>query len=246
MKHLLFILLLLSSILVFGQNKKHHKNTDKNVDSVEWYNYGAEVESQIGLESNQNTKNKWLFRLRTENQVIDVWKNKQDKLFGKITSWVKEYIPYDDEKPTNRVYYEFKLLDSVKVHQLVSLIDSTRIKNVPDGGSIKNWKTGYDGIYYKIERSNTKDYSLKTYWEPSIQYHLKEAIIVQKFIDRWLEITDAKQIWSDFTKKIPYEFYINYGPWITSRKLTKKERRKLKKERRKYRRKMKKMQKNKK
>ena len=117
----------------------------------------------------------------------------------------------------------------------VEIVEKKLIKNIPDEESIENWGQGFDGITYIFETSNTKDYFFKTYWTPTAQDSLKEALVVQKFVDRCLEITASKQIWSDFSSKIPFECYINGGPMVACRALTKKERRKLKKERENYR-----------
>ena len=234
MKRILLIFTLISSVIVFGQNRELHIKTYEDGDTSLWYKWRIELCTQIELESIQNSKNKWHFRLWTNKQAIDIWEDLNGVTSGKITSWTKEYTP-DDEEPTNRIFYKIKLLDSIKTNKLISLIDSTKIKNIPDEDSIENWRQGFDGITYIIETSSTKNYFFKTYWTPTAQNFLKEALVVQKFVDRCLIITESKQVWSDFASRIPFECYINGGPMITCRILTKKERRKLRKERKNYR-----------
>ena len=234
MKQILFILTLFSSIIVLGQNRELHIKTYEDGDTTLWYKWRIELCAQIELDSIQNSENNWYFRFWTNKQAIDIWEESNGKTFGKVTSWTKEYTP-NDEEPTNRIFYENKLLDSKQVDELISLIDSTQILNIPDEESIENWGQGFDGITYIFETSSTKDYFFKTYWTRTAQDSLKEALVVQKFVDRCLEITASKQIWSDFSSRIPFECYINGGPMVACRALTKKERRKLKKERENYR-----------
>ena len=234
MKQLLFILTLFSSTIGIGQNRQLHIKTYEDGDTSLWYKWRIKLCTQIELESVQNSKNNWHFRLWTNKQIIDIWKDSNSVTLGKITSWTKEYTP-NGEEPTNRIFYENKLLDSVKVNKLISLIDSTQIKNIPDEDSIVSWRQGFDGITYIVETVSTTDYFFKTYWTPTAQDSLKEAIVVQNFVDKCLIITESKELWSDFASRIPFECNINGGPMITIRALTKKERRKLKKDRENYR-----------
>ena len=227
-------LILFCSTFVFGQNRELHIKTYQDGDTSLWYKWRTGLCAQIELDSIQKSKNNWHFRLWTNKQAIDIWEDSNGQAFGKITSWTKEYTP-DDEKPTNRIFYENKLLGPDKVDKLIFLIDSTQIKNVPDEDSIENWGQGFDGITYIFETAGIKDYFFKTYWTPTAQDSLKEAIVVQNFVDSCLKITGSKEIWSDFASRIPFKCYINGGPIITCRGLTKKERRKLKKDRKNYR-----------
>ena len=143
MKQLLFILTLFSSTIGIGQNRQLHIKTYEDGDTSLWYKWRIKLCTQIELESVQNSKNNWHFRLWTNKQIIDIWKDSNSVTLGKITSWTKEYTP-NGEEPTNRIFYENKLLDSVKVNKLISLIDSTQIKNIPDEDSIVSWRQGFD------------------------------------------------------------------------------------------------------
>ena len=234
MKQIILILTLFSSIVAFGQNRELHIKTYADGDTSLWYKWRNELCSQIELDSVQNSENNWHFRLWTNKQAIDIWEDVDGRTFSKVISWTKEYTP-NDEEPTNRIFYENKLLDSAKTNKLIKLIDFTQIKNIPGVDSIESWGQGFDGITYIIETADSNEYFFKTYWTPTAQDSLKEAIVVQNFVDRCLEITDSKEIWSDFASRIPFQCYINGGPMITCKILTKRERRTYKKERNNYR-----------
>lgn len=234
MNRIFFILLVISPVLVFGQGKKLHIRAYSDGSLSLWYKWRMELCPQIELDSIQNSNNIWHFRLWTQKQVIDVWEDREGGKAGKLTSWTEEYTS-NEEEPTNRIFYEYKLLDANEVNNLISLIDSSHIKNVPNEDSIENWGRGFDGITYIVETVDTSNYYFKTYWTPKAQGGLKEAKIVQEFINRCLAITESKEVWSDFSSRIPFECYINGGPMVVCRGLTKRERRRLKKERKNYR-----------
>ncbi len=234
MKHIIFILTLFSSLIVLGQDRALHIKTYEDGDSSLWYKWRKELCAQIELDTIQNSKNNWHFRLWTNKQAIDIWQDSNGDKYGKLTSWAKEFTP-GGEEPTNRIFYEIKLLGAIKISELIHLIDSTKIKEIPDEDSIESWRQGFDGITYIVETANTKSYFFKTYWTPTAQDSLKEAITVQGFVDRSLVITESNKIWSDFASRIPYECYINGGPMVACKILTKRERRKHKRERENYR-----------
>lgn len=82
MKQIILILALFSSVMVFGQNRELHIKTYEDGDISFWYKLRIELCAQIGLDSIQNSKNKWHFRLWTNKQAIDVWKDLNGKTFG--------------------------------------------------------------------------------------------------------------------------------------------------------------------
>ncbi len=234
MKQIILVLTLFSSIVALGQNRELHIKTYEDGDTSLWYIRRVELCSQIELDIVQNSENNWHFRLWTNKQAIDIWEDVGGRTFSKITSWTKEYTP-NGEEPLNRIFYEKKLLDFTITNKLIKLINSTQIKNIPDKDSIESWGQGFDGITYIIETADSNEYFFKAYWTPTALDSLREAIVVQNFVDRCLEISQSKEIWSDFASRIPYECYINGGPMVTCKILTRRERRKYKNERKNYR-----------
>jgi hypothetical protein len=218
MKYILYILILFNSTLVLGQ--------------------GTELNGQFELDSLQNSENKWHFRLSMNNYAIDVWQDEAGQYFGAETIWVYEYIRYNDEEETNRIYFEKIEMDSTQVEKILSSIDSTQIKNIPDQNLIEGWVQAFDGTTFVIETLISHVYQYKTYWTPSAQDSLPEAIAVLLFVNRSLEIIEAHDNWIEFASRIPYECYSTSIGAVTSVScniLTKKESRKFKKERKSYR-----------
>lgn len=230
----LVVLVSLISQIGFGQNRKLHIKKYVNGENSLWYKWRMELCAKTELDSIQNSEYNWHFRLWTNKQAIDVWKDLEGKSFGKVTSWVEENTPYEEE-PTYRIFSESKALDSISINRLIGLVDATSIKSIPDEDAIEGWEQGFDGITYMIETADSDAYSFKTYWTPRAQDSLKEAIVVQDFADRSLEIIKAKEIWTDFTSKIPFECYRDGGIMIGCKILTRREKKKYKKERENYR-----------
>lgn len=207
MKYLIYIFVLLISNSVFCQNRKIYANTSNPEDTTPWY-------KQIALNDIQYSKYNYYFRLYTDKQVIDVWEDTTGKAFGKITCWTKEYAS-DYEKPSNSIYFEKRILDSIQVSKIMFLIDSIKIETIPDQDSIKGWEQGFDGITYTIAHLIQTDYDIKSYWTPRAQGSLTEAILVQHFVDRMLKIVEAEEVWEAYANHIPFPCYINGGPIIT-------------------------------
>lgn len=235
MKIKLAILLLFFSVNSFSQNRELHIETYENVDSPYWYNWKKEFYEKIELDLIHKTTHLWHFRFWTNKQAIEIWKNAENKIEGKITNWAEEHKEYDSKnhETSNKIIYQVIVLESKTIADIISLIKSSQIKQIPDQGFIENWRQGFDGITYTIETANTTDYYFKTYWTPTAQDSLQEAIIIQDFVEKILDTTNASSLWKEFDMKIPFECYIYGGPMIKCRYLKRKEKRRLKKDKRK-------------
>ena len=236
MKIKFLVLLILLSSNLYSQDREIHLKAYVGEDTTFWYKWKTELSGRIGIDTIEKSSHKWNFRFWTEKQVINIWKNSKNALNGRITTWTEEHTSYHEE-PTHRIFYKSTILKPGIIQKIVSLIDSSRIEEIPGENLISDWEQGFDGITYIIETTNSKEYFFKTYWMPMDQDSLQEAEIVQNFVKRILKITDAEKIWDKFTQEIPYECFINGGPFITCKVMTRRERKKYRRERKKYRKK---------
>jgi hypothetical protein len=220
--------------MAYSQELNIHVPLDNNKDTSLWYKWKGVLAQEIKLQKISNTTNIIYWRFWTDKQVIDLWITHEGKQEGQITSWVRESVPNGEEQ-TNRLFFRSNYLDSLQVYSIFRLIDSIKIQEIPDEKQVQNWKQGVDGITYIIESFKASEYFFKSYWTPTAQDTLKEAIIVQKFVDRTLEIIGANVIWKQFAKDIPFECYIHDGPICTCKILTIVQKHKYKKERKNYR-----------
>lgn len=235
MSHFLSIILLLICCSLNGQKKNFYNVISPSGDTSYWYKHHTKELKKLSLPSLDTVLNIEYFRVWTDKQVIEIWKNIDGTIAGKLTSWTDEYPP-SNEKPTNRTFHNSDILNSDTAQLVRQLIFSSNILNTPSEDSIKEWKQGFDGVIYFFESVYNHRYSFKTYWSPKSQESVKEAILVQKFIDDIFTLTKALVIWKEFSKVIPFECYINGGPSVACKVLSHKERKMYIKDRKKYRR----------
>lgn len=201
-----------------------------NGDTSYSYKYQTKQVRKLSLPFLQSLLNKEYYRVWTNKQVIDIWQNQSGIISGTLTTWTDEYIP-NNEKPTNRTFIKVNSLSQDTANLVRQLFISSDILNLPTGDSIKGWQNGFDGITYIIENSSKNNYYFKTYWTPEAQDSLIEAKRVQLFVDSAFTLANASNVWRQFTTTIPYECYINGGPGVACKVLTKKERKKYIRER---------------
>jgi len=231
---ILLIIHLLFSGYSFAQTKRTSGVTSPNGDTSFWYKYQIQQLKKLSLPSLDTATGKEYYRVWTNKQVISIWQDYNGVISGNIITWTDEYPPYN-EKPTNRTFIKIKPLTSDTARLIQQLFLASGILSIPSDNAIKGWQQGFDGVTYFIEQSSKDNYSFKTYWTPTSQGTLAEAIQVQSFIDAISSLGDLKGEWKSFEKVIPYECYINDGPGITCKVLTTKERKQLARERKNYR-----------
>jgi hypothetical protein len=228
------IALLLCSTLI-GQTKTFYNTKTPNGDSTFWYKTYREIARKLSLPLLDISLKAEYVRIWTSSQAIDIWQDETGTFSGILTTWTDEYPPYNEE-PTNRTFVSKKQINHDTAAFLAELINSTRILTIPTDDSIAGWHQGFDGIIYLIEYSTKSSYSFKSYWTPKSQTSLKEAFLVQSFVDKAFTLAGAQNTWDEFAKQIPFESYYNGGPGSSVRILTAEERKKYRRERQNYRR----------
>ncbi|MBA4198399.1 MAG: hypothetical protein C0459_12685 [Chitinophaga sp.] len=234
MKTLQTITTLLICFTSFGQGKIFYNVLKADGDSTFWFKYQTTIAQKLKLPLLDTSTKTEYFRIWTNKQAIDLWQEKDGEFKSMLTTWTDEYPPYNEE-PTNRTFIKTKQISGDSLLMLRELLISNDILFLPTDDSIKGWQKGVDGNTYIIEHSKKDSYSFKSYWTPKAQDSLKEAILVQTFVDSVLNLTNAQTFWKEFSKEIPFESYYNGGPSVTIRILTEKQRKEYKKERQNYR-----------
>jgi hypothetical protein len=228
-----FMFLLLISLTdahCFAQNRVMYGVKDKDEKPAFWYEWVSTQAKRLSLDSILSTSHSTHFRLWSQSQVIEVWQANNSAYEGQLTTWTEEYTD-SDEEPTNRIYIQKKAIDFSAVQSIKSLILSSGINKIPADNSIPGWKQGFDGTEYLIETADSKSYYLKSYWTPRAQDSLlKEASIVQKFVDQTFQASDAKAEWENLIAAAPFKCSTN-GFGVRCKILPANTRRKMKKER---------------
>ncbi|HAS47203.1 MAG TPA: hypothetical protein DCS93_42365 [Microscillaceae bacterium] len=188
-----------------AQNRKIHLPKSRGSDTPEtfWYSLLQERIKKFELSHLQDSPHQFHLRLWTGNEILDIWKNQQNILEGSLIMWAKEYA----DGPSRHFFKKYQV-SSNQVAQVKNLIDSTQVLTIPSDSEIAKWRFGCDGITYKIEFSDAKNYYFKTYWTPSIQKDVAEAKIMRYFIQKIREKVNYELLWRAFTPHIPYPSYI--------------------------------------
>jgi hypothetical protein len=233
MKALQVIIFLLFFCSSFGQTKSCYNIVLSAGDTTFWNKYQNEIAKKLSLPSlaiNQAIEH---FRIWTSNQILEIWQDKNGVASGMLTTWADEYISYNEEQ-TNRTFSKSSLLSSDTARLLREYFLASGIRQLPTQDSIQGWEQGLDGTEYLIEYATNSYYSFKSYWSPKSQDSLKEALLVQCFIDSSFNLANSKTILKQFSKEVPFESYHNGGPSVTARILSAEKRKKYIKERRSY------------
>ena len=199
---LMSILFLLSCQTALSQTKKIEG------DTAYWFNRNKEFKRTLDLKDLQKSTNEFNFRFRNHGQVIAITKD-SSSISGNITNYI-----YHTKKP-NRVKTETlsnKIsLSPEQAKNIYEIIQNSKILNLPSDNKIENWKKGMDGITYVIEHSDKKTYWLKSYWTPSAQNSIPEALIILNFTEKLSESLNLQETYKTFKNHLPKSGCYNSG-----------------------------------
>ena len=201
-----------------------------------WYKYNQKKIEKLYLSdltvSNDEYHWRFWFNGQTVSYAIDLV-NDSNKLTAFITPYTEEYT-FSDEPPTNRIYtYKVPLADST-AKKILLLLKDTEINSIPNQDEIEGWGRGLDGVTYCIENATRINYSFKSYWSPKGS-DISEAKVVIGFINSIENITNIKDVLSNFNKHIPFESYTTDGSRTALKVLTYEQRLYYKRDRDRYR-----------
>lgn len=162
------------------------------------------------------------FRLETNCNIVEI--RKTDSIYY---GYIKFFVREVDELQTGKSFQQIFPLNEEIVSKMFMLIDSTEIGKILSDTFIKNWKQGFDGINYILEYKAHDSYSYKSYWTPTAQTNVSEAILIQKFVDEFYSMANSKANYSTFNRNIPFLSWTCNGV-IVSRILTRQEYRQYK------------------
>jgi hypothetical protein len=204
MKNILVILFTFFSIQLFGQTNQSTITVYDNGDTTVLFKWRNDLCPKINLERLSDTTTNNYFRLWTDKHVIDIWTDSENKLNGKITTWVKEYS--QSKMPSQLgVHFTSNQLDSSQVKQINTLITELKIRSIVSLDSIPKWKNGIFGDTYIFEILDSTDYYFKTFWSPKMQKSIPEAKSINKFIEKVLLITNSSELWDECIGSVPFK-----------------------------------------
>ena len=211
MKSTFFIFCLFYSFFVFGQEKPDYELT-KDSDTLHYYKYEKPIIEKLKLLKPEENSN--FFRFSS------------DKYYLELSKISNKYLIYADEiwdnKKTGEIFITEIQLTTNQVTEINNLIDSLKINDIPSDNQIREWTFGHDGITYKIENKNAKNYSYKHYWTPPSQEKFTESDKINLFIKEIDRIIDYKTNREKFVNEVPYFTWTTDGvSWSAVKVLTK-------------------------
>jgi len=227
---LLILLIVLSTITARGQSKN-----SAVISYSFWHEINPSKTNGFKLPQLVTSDNDWHWRLYLRDGVvcytIQVFKSADSIYSASIDLYTEEYTEELGEKPTYRVFGETAHLKPQKAAEIYTLIQLRQVNEIPTGNDINGWHTGFDGETYIIEFATGRSYSSKSYWSPDAIKNVKEAVIINNFIEEVSNIVDMKQLRDFFSIHIPFESFYNHGSMIGSKELTVQQKKKYRKER---------------
>jgi len=193
------LLLLLSFQTSFSQTKEILG------DTTYWYKNNAELHKTLDLKDFEKSTDEFNFRFRNHGQVIEISKDSSN-YSGKIIN----YIFHTKRSNKN----EFKILSnkidlsSKQTKEIYNIIKNSKIIDLPTDEKTENWKQGTDGITYLFEYSDKKKYWLKTYWTPTSQDSISEAVII---LDLITDSLNLQETYLSFKNTLPKKGCYNSG-----------------------------------
>jgi len=233
------LLIIIFTIQAFAQGKNIDIPVNQRGDTTFLYKWNQDLAKELGLANVANSQSDFYFRMWYHGQVlshvIDIRSTNDSTYKAMMTLYTKEFIDNTKKEPTERIYSKKVELNSVVGARAHELIVSQKINSIPSEDLISGWSRGLDGDTYTIEFADKNKYSFKSYWTPTVQDSLKEAIRLIGFIKDLNRIVEMEQRLSAFPSEIPFECYNTGGPATACKVLPRKQHQKLKKERENYR-----------
>lgn len=196
------ILLLVSFQTAFSQLKKIQG------DTAYWFKSNKEFLKTLNSKDFEEATDEFNFRFRNDGQVIEITKDSSG-----VHGILKNYI-YHDKKANGKERETLSnkiVLSLEQAKNIYSLIQKSKILNLNSDDKIQNWKQGFDGITYFVEHSDKKNYWLKSYWTPSVQKSIPEALLVLDFVEKLSDALDLSETYERFKYDLPKKGCYNSG-----------------------------------
>lgn len=191
-------ILILCYLLLFQTTFSQIKKIEG--DTVHWLKHINKLQQKFALKDFEKFADRFSFRFWNNGQIVEITKD-SSHYNGLIVNYIyrtKNSKRHNTDTLHNRIY-----LTTEQAKNIYAIIKNSNILKLPSSNSIKNWKQGLDGTTYMIEHADTNSYWLKTYWTPSAQDSLKEALTVLQLEKGFLETLKLREIYSLFKDNLP-------------------------------------------
>lgn len=178
-----FLFLFGLGVHTYGQVKTLDIPVFKNGEQSLWYKWQQENVAAIGLPDLTKSTDSLHFRFATETQMVDIWTNDFKKFHGVVYNFTKKYDSKNSNYNSKSVFINREKLKGAAAQEIYRIFKDKAIFEIPGKEKISGWGIGADGETYLIEHSTPGQYSMKSYWSPSMfRYQIKEAKIIYALV----------------------------------------------------------------
>lgn len=168
-------------------------------DTAFWHNQNQELIKKLKLTDFNKIQADFSFRFWIYGQVIEIFKE-DNQIKGELTN----YTSHITKKRNDTLTYKIKL-DSIKALKAYKVIQQSGILALQSDKEISGWSQGCDGVEYIIEHSDKYGYWYKSYWTPSAQDSIPEALIVMDFIKALSDTLELSKTYKKFEESLPHK-----------------------------------------
>lgn len=166
-------------------------------DTAYWYKYTEPILKTIGATDFIKSQDDFSFRFRDHGQVVQIIKN-NDSIQGTLVNYI-----FKLGKKDRTIFTKTIINDSIAI-KAYDLINKSGVLELDSDNKIDGWGQGCDGITYFIEHADKENYWYKTFWTPSAQDSLKEALIVNDFVNSLSELLELEKNYEIFEQNLPH------------------------------------------
>lgn len=199
---LVFLLFLFSFETTFSQIKKIEGDTSF---VQQWSN---DLQKTLELKDFKHSTDEFNFRFWNLGQIIEISRDSSG-MNGSITN----YIYHTKRVNSNEreiLLHKIKLYPE-QLQDIYTIIKNSEIVNLPSQNKLENWKLGADGITYIFEYSDKNNYTLKSYWTPTVQDSIPEAIIILNLVEKLNNKLNLQVTYTKFRDDLPKKGCYNSG-----------------------------------
>lgn len=194
------------SLSVCGQDKSTFRIGS---DTSFWYRYMTAIVDTFGEKQTHAFPELRVFRFSNLYTLLTLVADK-NKFIGSLSFVATE----TGEKSLGRTFRKRFDLSQDQVQDAFRLIDSFKISDIPSQKFIEAWQQGFDGVEYLFEEKRDSLLSFRSYWTPSVQEGVPEAVIVYSFVNCLDSLVNRKELISTFQAQIPFNSWTYPGSSI--------------------------------
>ncbi len=210
MKNYFGIIILFFCFGLKAQTKTIEYPMDQKGETSNVYNYFKKLVVDLSLDSLELSKDDFYFRYITPRHILEIWKNNDLNLQGRIISFVEKQPDSMGLGDLNTsISKKYHLLESPvnkeKVHQVYKQIIEMKLEEIPS--STRLYENSKSNLMV-LELSTKTDYKFKEFWFSEMETKQREAdkkiMVLNQLIN---SIMNYEKLFNDLIDSLPHGCY---------------------------------------